>query len=89
MSRQEPWKTDKKELREKFDATLASVWETWVAAELTGNPFKSLRRIFDSPLSNDTIILMHWETGWLRGVSEAYGWSLDRPGPREWSPRDR
>lgn len=89
MSRQESWKTDKKELREQFDATLKAVWETWVDAEMAGSPFKRLNRLVESPLSNETINLMHWEAGWLRGVSEAFGWSLDRPGPREWSPRDR
>lgn len=89
MSKQEPWKTDRKELRENFDATLAGVWEAWVDAEMRGTPFGGLRRIFQSGLSNEAITQLHWEVGWLRGVSESTGWSLDRPGPREWSPRDR
>lgn len=86
---QEEWKTDRKELREKFEMYLQWVWDTWDEAELRGTPFKGIHRILETGLSKDIIMEMYRDTGWLMGVSEAFGWSLNKPGPREWSPRDR
>lgn len=85
----EPWKTGEKKLRRNFDKTLESIWERWDELEIEGGPFGDLNQINQTGLESVEIDQLYFEVGWARGVSEALGWSLKRPGPREWSPRDR
>lgn len=84
----EPWKTEAKKLRRVFEITLESIWNRWIDWELKGTPFGDLEEVTEhTSLSTREIIDFSFEGGWTRGVSEAEGWSLRRPGPREWSPR--
>lgn len=87
--KKEPWKTEKARLREVFDDTVIRVWEQWDSYEIEGTPFKNLPNAKNADIETSALLELYWDVGWARGVSEAFGWSLDRPGPREWSPRDR
>lgn len=88
MSSKESWKTDREKLRQRFDTTLEHIWEVWESWDLKGSPFEKLEDIKDTEQESGPIFELYFDVGWARGVSEALGWSLSRPGPREWSPRD-
>jgi len=90
-------KPDIKKVREGFDETLAHVWERFGEAVENSDPAD--RKEYIDPFSSTFWISfsenfdeevregIHYDVGWLEGVSAVTGWSLRRPGPREWSPR--
>lgn len=75
----------RKRLEEEFRRTLADAWNTWAeyGGLEVGSPFGDLD---DLPELDDNAGFNH-TIGWLRGVAEATGWELDRPSPKDWSPR--
>ncbi len=82
-------------VREEFNSILTGLWKTWdeglsreVQKELK-DPFSGTYWMhYVSQSSQEHMSLSH-SVGWLEGVSAVTGWSLIRPGPREWSPRGR
>jgi hypothetical protein len=44
--------------------------------------------MLETDITSEKLVEFYFDAGWARGISEAFGWSLNRPGPREWSPRD-
>jgi hypothetical protein len=82
-------------IREDFKSLLADLWKVWEkglsrdAQKTEKDPFSGTYWMnYVSQTCEDRQRLSHM-VGWLQGVSAVTGWSLIRPGPREWSPRDR
>lgn len=86
MARREPWRTEPERLRRVFESSLRNLWKTWDEYVGKGSPFEDLHWIHDVGLSLEAAETTIWESGWLRGVSEATGWSLDNPSRKSWKP---
>lgn len=84
----EPWRTEREKLKRNFQSTLENVWELWDNHMDHGTPFGNLGDLTESDMETETLFDFTYDVGWLRGVSEATGWSLER-GPKAWSPRGK
>lgn len=84
----ETWRTEREKLKRTFHSTLEGVWETWDNYVGRGTPFRNLGDLSESDIESQALFDITYDVGWLRGVSEATGWSLER-GPKEWSPRGK
>lgn len=90
-------KPDSKALRKQFDDLMAEIWDKWDEKEMPedeeeeagDSPFDGTYWMEFTNLDDGERDSFKIDMGWLRGVSDATGWELRRPGPREWSPRDR
>lgn len=82
-------KLSRERLRESFENVLEHVWEQWHELGLKGTPWGTADELIEeTSLTSQEVIDFYTDVGWVRGVSQSTGWSLDRPqGPREWSPR--
>lgn len=77
------------QLRASFDQVLERVWEKWDELGVKGTPWGAPDQVIEeTSLTSVEMIDFYTDVGWVRGVSQALGWPLKRPGPREWSPRD-
>lgn len=85
----ERWRTEQEKLKQTFGTTLRNVWEIWDNYVGHGTPFGDLDDLQQSDIETRDLLPFTYDVGWLRGVSEAAGWSLVRPmpeGPKEWRP---
>lgn len=77
---------DPQKLRRAFDGTLKTVWGEYLEYSQAGSPFEDLAEVL--PLWENAGF--NQELGWLTGVADVTGWSLDRPlGPKQWSPKGK
>lgn len=69
------------ELRRIFDESLASIWSEWLDDGHDGSPF-------DEPVGEqaDVSAAFNYDIGYIGGIADATGWSLDCPGVKEWRP---
>ena len=80
------------DLRREFDMILRNVWNTWKehlgsdAGQEGISPFSNM----DLAPDLEENAGFNYSVGWLLGVSDAKGWSLDQPpkplGPKDWTP---
>lgn len=90
-------KVNLKKVRKDFEAKLTDIWKLWDEAVLPEgeedekgeDPFSGTYWMEFIPFADQEREILREDRGWLEGVNAVTGWSLIRPGPREWSPRDR
>lgn len=87
-------KTNLQQLERSFKKTLEAVWAAWERSQraapgetMGDGPFEGTVWIVPLDLDSDDKEELLLDMGWLQGVKVVTGWSLIRPGPREWSPR--
>lgn len=73
-------------MRRIYLDTLKRLWEIWDQWVGRGTPFGDLERLQESQINPQYILPVHYEVGWVRGVSQATGWAVTKPGPKDWTP---